>query len=267
MKIIDRTVLITGGASGIGKIMGRKVLERGAKALVIWDINQQGLAAAAGELSVFGKVYTAQCDISSPESVDAAADLTKELAGQVDILINCAGIVANNKRFFEQDDRDVLRTMDINTRGAMLVTLRYIKDMVARDEGHICNITSSAGMLALPRMALYCASKWAAIGWSESITLELEEMKSKVKVTTVCPYFINTGMFDGIRSFFRIRKPEEVAEKSIRAIERNRRYIGIPFGSHFIRLMQGLLPYPIFNFTFGHVCGLYTVMDHFTGRK
>ena len=54
MKIIDRTVLITGGASGIGKIMGRKVLERGAKALVIWDINQQGLAAAAEELSVFG---------------------------------------------------------------------------------------------------------------------------------------------------------------------------------------------------------------------
>ena len=266
MKIENRTVLITGGASGIAKIMGRMALEKGAKAVVLWDINEEALARVAEEYSPLGKVFTVKCDISSPESIDAAAARTKELAGQVDILINCAGIITNNKRFFEQNDTDVLRTIDINTSGAMLVSLRYIKDMVARDEGHICNVTSSAGLLALPRMALYSASKWAAIGWSESITLELEEMGSHVKVTTICPYFINTGMFDGIKSFFRIRKPEEVASKTIKAIEKDTRYKGIPFSSHFIRLMQGLLPYRIFNFTFGHVTGLYTVMNSFKGR-
>jgi hypothetical protein len=74
-------------------------------------------------------------------------------------------------------------------------------------------------------------------------------------------------MFDGIRSFFKIQKPETVARKTLRAIEHNRGYRGIPFPRHFIRLMQGLIPSRIFDFVFGDICGLYTVMDHFTGRK
>lgn len=266
MKIFNKTVLITGGASGIGRLMGKMALQKGAKCLVIWDINDNNLASAKEEFSTLGTVYAYKVDISSPESIDAACAQTGRDCGTVDILINCAGIITNNKRFFEQDDTDVQRTVNINTSGAMLVTLRFIKDMVARNDGHICNVTSSAGMLALPRMALYSASKWASIGWSESITLELEEMHSKVKVTTIAPYFINTGMFDGIKSFFRIRKPEEVAAKTLRAIERDTRYRGIPFSSHFIRLMQGIFPYRLFNFVFGHVCGLYTVMNSFRGR-
>ena len=149
----------------------------------------------------------------------------------------------------------------------MFVTLRFIKDMRARGKGHICNITSSAGMLALPKMALYTSSKWAAIGWSESLRIELQREKSPVKVTTIAPYFINTGMFDGIKSFFKIQDPEVVARKSLNAVENNKIYKGIPFSYHFIRLMQGLLPLAIFDPLFGDVCGLYTVMDSFTGRK
>jgi len=185
----------------------------------------------------------------------------------VDLLINNAGIITNNKVFSEQTDADINRTFDINTKGAMFVTLRYINEMKARGVGHICNITSSAGMLALPKMSLYAASKWAAIGWSQSLRIELEREKSPVKVTTIAPYFINTGMFDGIRSFFKVQDPEVVARKTISAIERNLGYRGIPFSEHFIRLMQGLIPHRPFNFIFGDICGLYTVMDHFTGRK
>ena len=82
------------------------------------------------------------------------------------------------------------------------------------------------------------------------------------------PYFINTGMFEGIRSkVFKIQKPEKVAAKTIRAIEKNRIFIGIPFGFHFIRLMQGIFPFRLFDPFFGHLFGLYTVMDHYTGRK
>jgi short-subunit dehydrogenase len=88
-----------------------------------------------------------------------------------------------------------------------------------------------------------------------------------VKVTTIAPYFINTGMFDGIRSFFKIQNPEDVARKTLSAIEHNRTYKGIPFTQHFIRLMQGLLPVRLFDWLFGDVCGLYTVMDHFKGRQ
>ena len=122
-------------------------------------------------------------------------------------------------------------------------------------------------MLALPKMSLYAASKWAAIGWSESLRIELEREKSPIKVTTIAPYFINTGMFDGIHSFFKIQNPETVARKTIWAIQHNLGYRGIPFSEHFIRLMQGIFPYRLFNWIFGDVCGLYTVLDHFTGRK
>ena len=267
MKISGNTVLITGGCSGIGKIMGRMALEKGAKALVIWDINEAAAAAVAEEFKPLGKVYGFRADISSPESVDAAYRATKASCGDVDILVNCAGIITNNKVFAEQTDADINRTFDINTKGAMFVTLRFLKDMRSRRRGHICNITSSAGMLALPKMSLYASSKWAAIGWSESLRIELQREKSPVRVTTIAPYFINTGMFDGIRSFFKIQDPEVVARKSLRALEHNKLYKGIPFSSHFIRLMQGLLPVAVFDPLFGDVCGLYTVMDSFTGRK
>ncbi len=264
MKIQGKTVLITGGCSGIGKIMARRCLEKGAAQVLIWDINEAAIAATVQELSPKGPIKGFRADISSPESIDAAKAAT---AADVDILINNAGIITNNKTFAEQTDKDIIRTIDINTKGAMFVTLRYLSDMKARSAGHICNITSSAGMLALPKMTLYAASKWAAIGWSESLRIELEREKSPVRVTTIAPYFINTGMFDGIRSFFRIQDPEVVARKTLSAIERNLGYRGIPFSEHFIRLMQGIVPHRLFNFIFGDICGLYTVMDHFTGRK
>ena len=267
MKILGNTVLITGGCSGIGKIMGRMCLEKGASRLVIWDINEKAVEATVQEFSSLGSVYGHVADISSPESVDKAFEDTKDACGDVDILINCAGIITNNKPFDEQTDQDIIRTIDINTKGAMFVTLRYVKDMKMRGSGHICNITSSAGMLSMPKMALYAASKWGATGWSDSIRIELQREKSGVRVTTIAPYFINTGMFDGIRSLFKIQKPETVARKTLRAIEHNRGYKGIPFGQHFIRLMQGLLPVSWFDFIFGDICGLYTVMDHFTGRR
>ncbi len=267
MKIENKTVLITGACSGIGKIMARRCLEKGAAKVIIWDINEAAIAATVEELSTLGKVYGHKADISDPASIDLAFEATQASCGDVDILINNAGIITNNKVFAEQTDKDIIRTIDINTKGAMFVTLRYIKSMKARGCGHICNVTSSAGMLALPKMSLYAASKWAALGWSESLGIELEREKSPVKVTTIAPYFINTGMFDGIRSFFKIQEPEKVARKILNAIEHNRRYKGIPFGEHFIRLMQGIFPYRLFNFVFGDICGLYTVMDHFTGRK
>jgi NAD(P)-dependent dehydrogenase (short-subunit alcohol dehydrogenase family) len=267
MKIQGKTVLITGACSGIGKIMARRCLEKGAKQVIIWDINEAAIAATVEELSAKGHVHGFKADISSAASVDTAYEATKVGCGNVDILINNAGIITNNKVFSEQTDADIDRTIDINTKGAMYVTLRFLKDMKAQGSGHICNITSSAGMLALPKMALYAASKWAAIGWSESLRIELARENSPLKVTTIAPYFINTGMFDGIHSFFRIQKPEKVARIVIWSIQHNVGYRGIPFGSHFIRLMQGLIPYRPFNWIFGDVCGLYTVMDHFTGRK
>ena len=140
MKIKGKTVLITGACSGIGKIMARRSLEQGAKQVIIWDINEAAIASTVEELSAKGHVHGFKADISDPVSVDTACAATKTGCGKVDILINNAGIITNNKVFSEQTDADIDRTIDINTKGAMYVTLRFLKDMKEQGFGHICNI-------------------------------------------------------------------------------------------------------------------------------
>ena len=103
MKIKDSNVLITGGASGIGKIMGRMALEKGAKCLIIWDINEQNIAATIEELSAKGKVKGYRVDVGSVEAIREAYATVKEECGDVDILINNAGIITSNKTFDQVD--------------------------------------------------------------------------------------------------------------------------------------------------------------------
>ena len=268
MKFEKANVLITGGASGIGKIMGRMALEKGASCLIIWDINPQNISETIKELSHFGNVRGYIVDVSRNELVKETCDKVVNECGEVDILINCAGIVTGNKTFDHMSSDEMIRTMNINTLAPMFVTRAMLPGMIRRNRGHICTIASAGGMLSNPRMSVYAASKWGAIGWSDSVRIELKDMKSDVHITTVAPYYINTGMFDGVRSrIIPILKPEYAARKIIRAIERNKSFKGIPFGFHFIRFWQFILPTRVFDWFFGEVMGIYHAMDEFTGRK
>ncbi|MBE6227528.1 MAG: SDR family oxidoreductase [Bacteroidales bacterium] len=268
MKFENANVLITGGASGIGKIMGRMALEKGAKCFIIWDINLVGIEATRKELSKYGKVKGYVVDVSNNEIVNVAYRKTVEDCGEIDILINCAGIITSNKTFDQQTPEEIVKTMSINTIAPMFVARAMLPDMLKRNRGHVCTIASAGGMISNPKMSVYAASKWGVIGWSDSVRIELQEMKSDVHFTTVAPYYINTGMFDGVKSrIIPILKPEYVAKRVIRAIERNKAFRGIPFGFHFIRFWQAILPTRVFDFFFGQVFGIYHTMDQFTGRK
>ncbi len=268
MKFKNAKVLITGGASGIGKIMGRMALEKGADCLIIWDINITNIELTRKELGKFGKVMGYVVDVSRNEMVVETYEKVKAECGYVDILINCAGIVTSNKTFDKQTVDEIYRTMNINTIAPMLIARAMLPDMLKRNRGHICTIASAGGMISNPKMSVYAASKWGVIGWSDSVRIELQEMKSNVHFTTVAPYYINTGMFDGVKSrIIPILKPEYVAKKVIRAIEKNISFKGIPFGFHFIRFWQAILPTRVFDFFFGQVFGIYHTMDQFTGRK
>jgi short-subunit dehydrogenase len=261
-------VLITGGASGIGKIMGRMALEKGAKCFIIWDINLVGIEATRKELSRYGKVKGYVVDVSNNDIVNVAYRKTVEDCGDIDILINCAGIITSNKTFDQQTPEEIVRTMNINTIAPMFVARAMLPDMLKRNRGHVCTIASAGGMISNPKMSVYAASKWGVIGWSDSVRIELQEMNSDVHFTTVAPYYINTGMFDGVKSrIIPILKPEYVARRVIKAIERNTTFKGIPFGFHFIRLCQGLLPTKLFDIIFGKWVGIFSAMDNFTGRK
>lgn len=267
-RIKGNNVLITGGASGIGRIMGRISLEKGARTLVIWDINEENIAATVKEFKQLGNVKGYKVDVSDSKQVVDMATATRKECGEIDIVINCAGIVANNATFDKQRIEDIERTMKINSTAPMVVAQQFLPGMIERDFGHICNIASAAGMIANPRMSVYVASKWAVIGWSDSVRIELKQMRSKVRFTTIAPYFINTGMFDGVKSrIFPILKPEPTAKKIIKSIEKNRNFKGIPFGYHFIRFCQALLPTSIFDYIFGEVVGIFHAMEHFTGRQ
>ena len=266
-KIKGRTLLITGGASGIGRIMGRMALQRGAKKVVVWDINEDNIAATESELKSYGEVKGYKVDVANTKMVKQMFALTTKECGDVDILINSAGIITGNKTFAEQSQLDIDRTMAINATAPMTVALQALPPMLERNVGHICNIASAAGFIANPRMSIYAASKWAVIGWSDSLRVELQESKSNVHVTTIAPYYISTGMFDGVRSrIIPILKPEWVAKKILNAIEKNKKISSWPLGYHLIRTLQALLPLRALDLLC-KVLGIYNALDHFKGRK
>ena len=267
MKITTGTkVLITGSASGIGKIMGRMVLEKGGE-WILWDINQSGIDQTISEFSALGKITGYQVDVMNESQVVETADKLKKTHGNIDILINNAGIVVG-KYFHEHSLSDIRRSMEINSIALMLITHQFLPDMMAKKSGHICNITSSAGLISNPKMSVYAASKWAATGWSDSVRLEMQKLKTGVNITIAMPYYINTGMFDGVKSsIIPILKPEYAARRIIKAIEKNKIQITMPLSYYFIRICQGVLPIWAFDFVAGKVLGIYHTMDEFKGRN
>lgn len=267
MKSFDnKTVLITGGASGIGKIMCRLSLERKAK-VVIWDINQAGIDETIAEFSSMGAVRGYQVDISDLERVkEAAGEVLRDMGG-VDILINNAGIIVG-KYFHEHTYPEILKTMEINAIAPMNIAAEFLGDMMKRDSGHICNISSSGGLISNPKMSVYAASKWSLIGWSDSLRLEMKQLGHNVRVTTIMPYFINTGMFDGVKSKLPILNPEAASLTIIKAIEKNKKMVTLPrYIYRFTRFGQTIFSVNAFDWFAGRVLGIYKTMEHFSGRK
>ncbi|MBO6659399.1 MAG: SDR family oxidoreductase [Roseivirga sp.] len=266
MDIRDKIVLITGGASGIGKIMVRLMLERKAK-VIIWDIHQEGIDRTIAEFSGRGKVFGYKVDVSSLEQIQETAKKVKAEIGVVDILINNAGIVVG-KYFNEHTPSDISKTIDINTNAPMFITREFLDDMLKQNSGHICNIASSGGLVSNPKMSVYAASKWALNGWSDTLRLEMKQMKKKVNVTTIMPYYINTGMFDGVKSKIPILEPEATALTIVKAIEKNKKLISIPgYIYRVTRLGQAIMSINVFDWFAGDFLGIYKTMEQFTGRK
>lgn len=267
MKVLqNKNVLITGGASGIGKIMARIFLEKKSK-VIIWDLSQQNIDETLRELSPLGDLTAYRVDVSSEDQVKESALKVKNEKGTVDILINNAGIVVG-KYFHEHSTSDIRRTLDINTLAPMLVCQAFLPDMLGQNAGHICNIASSAGIVSNPRMSVYAASKWALIGWSDSLRIEMLKLKKKVAVTTILPYYINTGMFDGVQSKIPILDPEIAAAAIVRAIQKDKKLLTMPgYIYRLTRISQALLPLGAFDWLIDKVFGIYSTMDHFTGRN
>lgn len=258
--------MITGGASGIGKIMARLLLERKAN-VIIWDISQTNIDQTLADFSFSEFVYGFQVDVSNSQAVQSTAKEVMQNIGPIDVLINNAGIIVG-KYFDEHSVADIKRTMDVNAVAPMYVAHAFLAEMLQRNSGHICNIASSGGLLSNPKMSVYAASKWALVGWSDSIRLEMKQHDKNINVTTIMPYYISTGMFEGEQSKIPLLEPEAAALTIIKAIETNKKMVTMPgYIYRLTRFGQVILSVDVFDWFAGRVLGIYRTMEHFTGRE
>lgn len=266
-KIAGKTVLITGGASGIGKLLGERCLLEDAKNLIIWDINAGNLENTyLGFLGRDFPVHKYKVDVSDLNSIQKGAEKVLEEVGPVDILFNNAGIVVG-KDFVDHTSEEIEKTMKVNVQGVMHVTQAFLSQMVSRKFGHIINISSAAGLIPNPKMSVYAASKWAVLGWSESLRIELEKSKSNVRVSTICPSYIDTGMFKGAKAplLTPMLKPEKIVDEIMKAVKTNEILVKAPFMVNSIPLLR-VLPTRIFDFV-AETLGVYGSMSKFKGRE
>ena len=268
MDFRNKSVLITGGCSGIGKIIARKSLERGVKKLIIWDINEEALVKIKQEFSgIGGDIFTYKVDVFNLDEIKINAQKVRTEVGKIDVLINNAGIVVG-KYFHEHTHEQIEKSMNINSNALMHIGLEFLPGMMAENSGAICNIASSAGLISNPKMSVYAASKWAVVGWSDSLRLEMEQLGKNISVTTIMPFYINTGMFDGVKSkLLPILEPEPTAEKIIKSIENKTKMLAMPMPYWFIRFSQGIMPIPLFDWVMKNIFGVYDTMKDFRGRK
>lgn len=263
-----KNVLITGGAGGIGLLMGKHALKEGARKLFIWDINAKAISKALDTLSKYSnQIFTYKVDIADPDQIYQKADKLLEAHGSIDILINNAGTVIGGP-FSSYKKEEIERLIRINLLGTMHTTRVFLDDMVDRQSGHIVNIASAAGRMANPNMSVYAGSKWGVIGWSDSLRLELQSYPD-IHVSTIEPSYIDTGLFDGVSPpvLTPLLDPNEISEKIIQAIQNNKTHLREPFMAKILPFLNGVLPTPIFDFVAGHLFQVYHSMDTFKGRQ
>ena len=264
-EVAGQHAVITGGASGIGRLMAQQLAARGAR-LTIWDINEAALDRVVAELG--REARGVLCDVADRAQVYARAAETTTAGGPVDILINNAGIVSGND-FLDLPDAKIEATFDINVLALFWTCKAFLPAMIARNRGHVVTIASASGLIGVARLADYSASKWAAVGFDESLRAELRRSAPGVITTVICPYYINTGMFRGVQSRFPFLLPileeDEVARRIVRAIETNRRRLVMPWLCHFVPMIR-VLPIGLFDHI-ANFLGVNASMKAFVGRE
>ncbi len=277
MTLHGKTALITGGAKGIGYATAVRLFDEGCS-LMLWDIDETALESAQYDLSRRAGssgpvVHTYTCDVSNPEEVATCARTAQKALGRIDILINNAGFMAPGY-FTDQDVSAWHRTMDINVNAVLSVTHAILPEMYRRNFGRIVNISSAAGLVGVPGLSVYSASKWAVFGLTESLRAEARALGKNVRVSSVHPMFLKAGMFAGAELnifgktlFPNISNHDQIARAIVvDALKRGARCPKRPRSLRLVPLLRGLLPDAAFN-ALGRLLGLHTSMHSWTGRS
>ena len=257
-------VLITGGASGLGRQLAIQAAKRGAR-VVIWDRDKSGAHRVRDEIHATDHVAEAfAVDITDRAAVAATARAT----GDVDVVINNAGIVTGDW-FLDAKPENIERIFQVNVLALYWVTRAFLQGMMNRDRGCVVTIASAAGLVGVAQQTDYSATKFAAVGFMESLRAELRSMKSPVNTLTINPFYINTGMFDGVQTRFPALLPilneTVVAGQILDAIAAGRATLVLPPFARILPLVR-LLPVRAVD-RVADFFGINKTMEHFRGRQ
>jgi len=211
--------MVTGASKGIGHATARLLAEKGAKVvLVARDITALQEVAEIITRNR-GCCLTIPTDVSREDRVKELVRTTLEHYGGIDVLINCAGTAIYGP-ITETTSRDFEQVIGTNLKGIFLCTKEAIPVMMQRGAGHLINVASQAGKFGFPNLAIYCASKFGVIGFSEALALELAP--SKIRVSYVCPGYVRTGLLEifpkNLLKRADMAEPQDVANQIYRLI-------------------------------------------------
>jgi 2-dehydro-3-deoxy-L-rhamnonate dehydrogenase (NAD+) len=190
-----RKAVVTGGASGLGYAIARRLLRSGAD-VVLWDLNAGALGGAAVDLAPEGPVHIRQVNVADRDAVGAALAFSVEKLGAVDILVNSAGIAGPAVPAVEYSVADWQSVIDVNLTGTFHCCQALLPHMSGRDYGRIVNIASVAGKDGNPNACAYSASKAGVIALTKSLAKEVA--KSGIRINCITPAAVRTPIFDQV---------------------------------------------------------------------
>ena len=249
MKFKDQIIAITGASSGIGKQAAIDFSYNGAKTVILISRNNMKLNQVKKELNRDCNVEIYTCDISNKKMVYDVGQNIIERIGAIDILVNNAGIGIYGK-VIDQTIEDMEKVTSTNYLGMIYFTKIFLPSMIKNKRGHIVNVASLAASFGIPCMAAYCGSKFAMLGFSESLSYELKN--TKVGVTVVSPIAVKTNFFDN-ESFKGkmphklgyVLEPKTVSKAILKAAYSKRIEIVVPFFVRSAVWLKHTFPYLI----------------------
>lgn len=254
--ITNKVAFVTGAASGIGRALAVKLAEKGARTIVITDVNEQGLNETADLVRQKQvNVIARPLDVADRGAFEDLVHETIDTQGGIDLVFNNAGVtVTNTTNDMSYEDFEWL--MNINFWGVVHGTKSVLPHMLAKNEGHIVNISSIFGFIGVPTQSTYCAAKFAVRGFTESLVHELAG--TGVHATTVHPGGIKTNIVNNARhklqdgsnkddmaaNFEKMARttPDEAAEVILKGVTRNKKRVFIGLDAHIISRLVRWFP-------------------------
>jgi short-subunit dehydrogenase len=239
-NVRGRTIAITGAARGIGHATAKALLVRGAR-VVIGDRDVRVLESAVTELARFGQVTGYPLDVTDPASFATFLDKARtDGSGHLDVLINNAGVMPVGP-FLEQTEAAIRSSIEVNFYGVLTGCRLVLPEMVRRRTGHIVNIASMAGMVAVPGQVVYAGTKFAVVGLSTALADEFAPQG--VEVTVILPTFTNTELIAGTKSTGAQTpvQPEDIAAAIVKALDKPKTHVSVPAPLRFVGAVTSML--------------------------